>query len=157
MAGEYIRVQRAIWEDDDFRELSMPAQWLYFRLLTSDGPLTGVRDWRPNRIAPSAQALTADVIESAAGELGDTLFVIFDPTTEEALIRSFVRHDGLLKQPNMGVAVAKDYAKIASRTLRGVFVFEMQRLFQEQPQLRGWEPLQVLLKKTAIDPSGTPT
>lgn len=153
MAGDYARIKRAIWIDEDFLDRSPVAQWLYFHLLTSDLSLAGVSDWRPKKIVPKSTGLTVDVVTSAAEEMQDALYLIIDDDTEEVLIRSFVRHDGLLKQPNMGVAVAKAYGSIASRELRAVMVYELQRLHHEEPKLSGWDALSEILKKPSLDPA----
>ncbi|MCW2132921.1 hypothetical protein [Arthrobacter sp. VKM Ac-2550] len=153
MAGEYARIKRLIWLDDDFLDLSPIAQWLYFYLLTDDLSLAGVADWRPKRIIPKSKGLTLDVLESAATELQDALYLVIDEDTEEALIRSFIRHDGLLKQPKMGVAVAKAYGAVASRKLRGVLVHELKRLQVDDPMLKGWDSLTEILRKPSLNPT----
>lgn len=153
MASEpHARILRSIWVNEDWLDLSMPAQWLYQRLLSGTKvSLAGVTEWRPMALTQSAVGSSVDLIESAAQELEESLFLVIDRGTEEALIRSFVRNDGLLKSPNMATAVAKAYADIGSRRLRGVLVYELARLKRDQPNLK-WEPLQGLLAKGSIDP-----
>lgn len=153
MAGDYARIKRSIWIDDDFLDRSPVAQWLYFHLLTSDLSLAGVADWRPKRVVPKAAGLTLDLVEAAAREMEDELYLIIDEDTEEVLVRSFIRHDGLLKQPKMGVAVAKAYGSIASRNLRSILVHELQRLQYDEPKLNGWDSLSDILQKPSLDPS----
>lgn len=154
MAGDFTRIRRDIWMDDEFLSLSVPAQWLYFYLLTSSITLAGVADWRPKRITPRAVGLSTELIESAAEELTKGLYIVVDEDTEEALVRSFIKHDGLLKQPNMGVAVAKAYGATSSRILRGVIVHELRKLVVAEPTLGGWKALTEVLEKPSIDPSG---
>lgn len=153
MAGEFTRIRRDIWADDEFLALSVSAQWLYFYLLTSDINLAGVADWRPKRITPRAVGLSPDVIESAAQELTAGLYIVVDEDTEEALVRSFIKHDGLLKQPNMGVAVAKAYRETSSKMLRGVIVHELRKLARTGGKLNGMDKLSDVLEKPSIDPS----
>lgn len=158
MARSFAQIQLAIWEDEDFLDLSMPAQWLYLYLSTNpDLTFAGISDWRPKRIKPKAAALTVDVIESAAQELADALYIVVDDDTEEVLVRSFMRNDGLLKQKNMGVAVARAYATVASRELRGVIVHELRRLHSENPAWGSWNGLADVLAKRSVDPSGNPS
>lgn len=145
--------QVSIWGDDDFLDLSPMAQWLYWHLMSHpDLSYCGVADWRPGRIVPKAAGLTIDVVESAADELCHGRYVIIDEGTEEVLVRSFVRSDGLLKQKNMGVAVAKAYASVASREIRGVIVHELKRLHGENRDWTSWEALSGVLRKRSINP-----
>ena len=56
---DYAQVRLSIWNDDDFRELSPAAQWLYFLLLTHPTLTSaGVGDWRPAVSPPSQPAST---------------------------------------------------------------------------------------------------
>jgi len=154
MATAFARVTRTIWGDDDFRDLPQDSQWLYFHLLTSPGlNHAGVTDWRPARIAALARGLTPDAVESAAVELECNLFIVIDRDSEEALIRSFIRHDGLMDQPNMATAMSTAHAGIASRVLRGVIVHELRRLHADDPDLNGWKRVLFLTHREAISPS----
>lgn len=140
MAREHANVRLDIWGDGDWRELSFGAQWLYKMLLTH--PKTnraGVSDWRPNRLARLAKGLTPEVIESLAGELVEGYFLVVDDDTEEVAIRSYVKHDGVMKQPNMAVTMANDWAGVSSARIRAVIAFEVQKLRRESPDLPGWK------------------
>lgn len=161
MAREHANIRLDMWGDDDWRALSMPAQWLYKLLLTH--PQTnraGVSDWRPNRLAPLARGVTASDVRSMAAELEERFFIVTDDDTEEVLIRSYVKHDGVMKQPNMAVTMANDWTGIASNRLRRVVAFEVQRLRDEQPDLPGWKSEKALMTlfstegvNVKIDPS----
>jgi hypothetical protein len=155
LANDYARVVRSIWADDDFRALSHHAQWLYFHLLTSPAiNYCGVTDWRPSRIAALTQDMTADAVEAASVELEAELYTIVDRDSEEVLIRSFIRHDGLMTSPNMAAAMVKAHAATVSKAIRGVVVHELKRLHKDDPDLRGWgrPEVKLLLKRDALDP-----
>ncbi|WP_102157687.1 hypothetical protein [Zhihengliuella halotolerans] len=154
MARTYAKTSVTIWGDDDFMDLSMPAQWLYWHLL-SQPKLShcGVLDWRPRRIVPKSSTLNLETVEAAAEELEEGLYIIVDRDTEEVLVRSYMRNDGLLTQRNMGVAVAKAHAEVSSRTIRGVVVHEVKRLHHENPTWTSWGGLADVLKKASVDPS----
>lgn len=159
MAREFAQIKLALWEDDDVRLLSPEAQHLYFVLLTSRSlNYCGVGDWRPRRIAALAQGWTVERVEDAATELVERLFVVIDESTEEILVRSFVRHDGLMKQPKMATAMAAAHGAVASSVLRGVVVHELRRLQEDFPDLKGWgsEKASDLLRKASVDPSVYP-
>jgi len=155
MARDHARINIAIWQDDDWRDLPTPAQHLYFTLWTH--PLlnyAGIVDWRPGRLAGMANGWTVDEVEAAGDCLRARLFIVVDDDTEECLIRSFVRFDGLMKQPRMAVSFANAFAGTTSRTLRGVIVHEAHKLREIEPDLGGWAKPQVqeLLTKRSIDP-----
>lgn len=148
---EFAHVKVSLWADDDYRALSMPAQWLYEYYLTSpDLNLAGRGDWRPKRIAPLSVTGAVDLIQAAADELEENGYMFFDDDTEEALIRTFVRHDGLLKQPKMGVAVNKALGAIASPKLRRILLDELIRLRNDEPELKGWPALTEPLRKAQL-------
>jgi len=160
MARDHARIDLGIWNDDDFRNLSPAAQHLYLVLLTSPSlSYCGVGDWRPARILPLAGGWTLDGLTRAAEELAKDLYIVVDEATEEVLVRSFIRNDGLMKQPKMAVAMSKAFAAVASQSLRGVVAFELQRLHEDDPKLNGWgsDKASEILSKTSVDPSTYPT
>lgn len=151
--------------NDEFRALPISAQHLYIALWTSAGlSYAGVADWRPARIAKVAADLTPEKVIEAGLILHHGLYIVVDEETEEVLIRSFIRNDGLMEQPNVAAAMVRDYAKIASPAIRGVIVHELQRLFEAAPELKGWrdpksgkERASSLLGNPSVDPSINPT
>ncbi len=140
MARDHARIRLDIWTDDDWRDLTSGAQWLYLYLLSSPSlTFAGVADWRPGRIAAANRDWRPADVEWFAHELEDGRFILVDDESEEALIRSFVKHDGLMKSPNMAVAFCKALKAIASPTLRAVAVSELERLKETSPDLSGWK------------------
>lgn len=153
MARQYGQIKVGIWVDDDFLDLSPMAQWLFIHLSThADLSHCGVVDWRLKRIVPKAKGLTLDVLQSAAEELIENVYIMTDEDTEEVLVRSFMRSDGLLKQRNMGAAVAKAYASVSSRAIRGVVVHELHRLKAENPEWTSWGALKDALASRSLNP-----
>ncbi|WP_333810774.1 hypothetical protein [Timonella senegalensis] len=155
MAREYAKVKAGIWQDDDFRALPIHAQHLYFVILT-DPELSycGVTDWRPKRILPRAAGWDMETLEAAAAILVDRRLLVVDVDTEEVLVKSFLRHDGVMMHNKLCVSAMNSYAAVASNLLRGVIVHELQRLSREFPEWPTWERVQVkdVLKRTPIDP-----
>lgn len=138
MARLYARVKVEIWRDMDFRSLSTDAQHLYFVLLTSPTlNLAGVGDWRPARLAALAGGWTPARVRKAGEELAAARYIVVDEDTEEVLIRSFVRHDGVLKGPKTAVSMAKDYGATASRSIMSTLAIEVARAADEEPDLKG--------------------
>ena len=158
MARDHARVSLSVWADDDWRDLSPAAQHLYFVLLTQPSlSYAGVADWRPARIRALASHWTGDIFDRAARELARNLYIVVDEDTEEVMIRSFVRHDGLMKQRNMAVSMVRAYEATASKGIRGVFVHELARLREDEPELAGWVSCDHLLENRSFDPADYPT
>lgn len=165
MARTFAHFKTEIWNEDDFRSLTWAAQHLYVVLWTSAGlSFAGVHDWRPGRIAKTAADMTAEQVIQAGLILHQRLYIVVDEETEEVLVRSFIRNDGLMEQPNVAAAMVRDYGKIASPAIRGVVVHELQRLFEEKPELKGWrdaktgkERASSLLGNPSVNPSSNPS
>ncbi len=155
MAREFGQLRHDLWLDDDWLDLTAPAQWLYMTLL-GDGNLTyaGVTTWHAGKIAARAKEWSAKAVVIAAAELADARFVVIDEDTEEVAIRAYLRKDPLMKNPRLAVSMAKAYQGIASRKIRAVVVWELQRLKREQPDLGAWEKPEVktILRQNAVNP-----
>ena len=148
MGREYARVKLTIWTDPDFRNLSESAQRLYFLLLTSgDLNYCGVTDWRTVRLAALAADSTEDGLRHAAWELGKADLIAVDPGTEEVLVRSFVRHDGVLGSPNITKAMVREYGAIASQKLMALVSREVRRGLREDPEAKGAEHAKPVTKQ----------
>lgn len=153
MARTYARVKTGIWADDDFRSLPLEAQHLYFVLLTSNSlNYCGVTDWRPVRIAAAALGWSPEEVTTAGCILAERHYVVIDEATEEVLIRSFIRNDGFMAQSTVAASMVRAYGQIASSKLRGVVVFELNRLYEKHPEFNGWGSGKDLLQNPAINP-----
>lgn len=168
MAREIANIRLEMWGDREWRSLTQPAQHLYLYLLSSPSlDYAGVADWRPNRIAALTEGVTpADVI-AAGAELQAKAFVYVDDVTEEVFIRSFVKHDGLLKHPRIPVAMAKDFADISSADIQDYFIHELVKESKRDPDLKCWanpkvsalldRPSRDLKADSTCDPSPDPS
>lgn len=155
MAREYGQLRHDLWLDDDWLDLTAPAQWLYMTLL-GDGGLSyaGVTSWHAGKIAQRANEWPVKSVVIAAAELAETHFVIIDEETEEISVRAYLRHDPLMRNPRLAVSMAKAYQSIASRKIRAGIVWELQRLKRDEPDLGAWEKPQVktILRQNAVSP-----
>lgn len=139
MPRDHARIQTAIWRDRDWRDLTWEAQWVYQALASQEAlSYAGVLDYRPGRIAALASNCTTRRVETAVSLLEVERFVVVDRLTEELLIRSYVRHDGVLDRTNMGKAVARAVDKIVSLDIRDAVIAELARLHRVSPGLHGW-------------------
>lgn len=153
MPREYGQIRHDIWNDDDWRGCTVQAQWLYM-LLISDPKLTycGSTGWHPGKIAQRAGENSPQVVILAALELSEKAFIVIDEETEEVLIRSYLKHDPVLKNPRLAVTMAKDFAALGSSKLRAAIVFELTRLRKANPDWAAWEKPQVktVLRQNAL-------
>ncbi|WP_314324196.1 hypothetical protein [Paenarthrobacter ilicis] len=157
MARDRANIRVDLWADGDWRCLSLGAQHLYQQILTHPTlNYAGVADWRPGRLAALTKDRTAADVQRDAGELAEAHFIHADPTTEEVLVRSFARHDGVIRHPRLHVTMANDFAGIASTDIKEFFAFEIQKIYQEQPKLALWNhpKVQTILKAKARDMKG---
>src|SRR5690625_1904186 len=105
MARDHARINLDIWNDPDFRALPLPAQHLYLVLWTHpDLTYAGSIDWRPARLSGLTGGVDKAAIEEAADCLAARHFLVVDEETEEALIRSWIRFDGIMRQPRMAIS-----------------------------------------------------
>lgn len=150
---QYALIHRAILDDPSWRCLTCSQQNLYLLLLLKlSTNLCGVVDWRPKKLAVNASDMTVETIEADAVVLEKKLYIVRDEDTDEVLIRSFLRNDAPLKSSKTAIAVRSSYTDTASSKLRGVIVFELQRLYKEQRDWQGWDQVRDLLDLPSIDP-----
>jgi hypothetical protein len=129
MARAHGRILSSIWEDEDFLALTEQQQRLYLFLISQPNlnhagllPLT-LRRW-----ARKSRGLTAAELDKHLQALTETGFIVLDDDTEELLIRSFVRNDGVWKQPKVMGAMVSGALEISSRMLRRALLAEMGRV-----------------------------
>ena len=139
MARDHSRIRLSIWTDPAFLALDRDAQRMYL-VLVSQPRLSycGVLDYVPARLARLAPDEDEASVDHAVKLLEADRFVVVDRSTQELLIRSFVRHDGLLKTPNVTKAMVSARALVMSEQLRDVIDAELARAYQEDPTMAGW-------------------
>ena len=76
-----------------------------------------------------------------------------DEDTEEILVRSFVRHDELLKSPNMTKSMCNAHGAIASPLLQEWVAWEAWRGIREDPSLNGARFVRERLREPESNPS----
>lgn len=139
MPRDHARVNLTIWNDPDFRALPPAAQHLYLTLWTApELTYCGVHDWRPARLTGLSSGFTAEHIETVAQCLEARHFLVVDRETEECLIRSWARFDGIMKQPRMAISFVHAYTSTASPTIRQVLAREVCKIREESPDLTCW-------------------
>lgn len=129
MARDHARILLRIWADPEFRALERGAQQLYFMLL-SDGGINnaGVVPLQARRWANCSSDGTEASIRDDLDALAAGRFVIADHDTEEVLVRSFIRNDGVAKQPNTLKNAAVTARSTQSPEIRRVLAGELRRV-----------------------------
>lgn len=129
MARTSARILASIWDDPEFLALRSTQQRLYLFLLSQRNldhagllPLT-LRRW-----AGKAKSLTAAGLKRDLAGLAEARFIVVDFDTEEVLIRTFVRGDGVYKQPRLMGAMVSAAEEISSPVLRRALLDEVERL-----------------------------
>lgn len=128
MAREHARIQVDIWSRD-FTELGPDAQRLYF-LLCSQKTINnaGVLPLQVSKWARGSKKTTVEDILEALDELVRERYVFVDEETEETLVRSFIRGDGIVKHRYMLKNALTVARQTESPTLRHVLAAELRRL-----------------------------
>lgn len=134
MARTHVRLLTSIRDDPDWCALTSVQQQVYLAIMLSeDMSWCGVAPLLPQRLVKFAADLTERKVRTAISGLASARFVVVDEATAEVLIRSYVRHDGILKQPNVTKAMVAAIGKVHSPTLRSVVIAELGRLMREDP------------------------
>lgn len=141
MARDHARVKTSIW-DGDFTNLRIAEQHLYLALMSNKGlSRCGVVDYIPSRFDHLAADMTASKFAKAIAGLCAARFVVLDERTQELLLRTYVRHDGVLDRGNMGKAVGTAFEAVVSPRIKRAVVDELARLMRDKPDLLGWAGL----------------
>lgn len=129
MARSHARILTDIWDDEDFLLCSANAQRLYLMLLSQpDLGHSGLLSITYRRWSGLAADTSEEAIQHGIKELAAARFVVVDEDTEELLIRSMVRNDGVWKQPKVLAVALTEASRMRSRRLRASFVKELERI-----------------------------
>jgi len=133
MARGHGRILTSIWDDDDFLALDERHQRLYLFLISQPNlNHAGLLDLTLRRWSRKAHGLTSAELQKLLQGLEEARFIVMDEDTEELLIRSFVRNDGVWKQPKVMGAMVSGALEISSWRLRAALLAEMDRLPLEE-------------------------
>jgi hypothetical protein len=126
----FARIGTDIHDEPSYRDLTAEHQWAYELVLKRpDLSRCGVVAYTPRRWAKVAKGMTEKRLKSLYTGLSETRHVVLDEDTQELLARTYVRHDGLLAQPNVVAAMVSDYQLIDSDTVRVAFLAELRRIW----------------------------
>lgn len=147
MARDHARIYCSIWGDKDFIALPGEAQRLYLLVLSQrDLSNAGTIAYTPAKWARMSPNTTPAMTRKTAKLLEKSRFIVIDEHSEELLIRTFVRHDRVLAQPNVSVNMANSANLIVSEKIRRAFLDELLALHEDddpQSPMPGWAKPQV--------------
>lgn len=162
MARDHARLLVSIWADEDFTRLTSAQQLTYLSLISSpDLSWCGVLPLLPQRLALLSSDATERKVRANLTALEDRRFIVTDEVTAEVLVRSYVRHDNLLRQPNVVKAMVKALQRVHSDHLQEVVIGELARAFREDPDAKGWPIIRSeqpeLFARVSANPSPNPS
>lgn len=129
MARNYANIVTAIWRHPEFRALDAREQRIYLLLVTQPNiSAAGVLPLTVGRWATCAADTTPEQIRAGLTILQNRRFIVFDTSTEELLVRSFVRWDGGHTNPKRRPVIGRDARDVESATLRRSLAAEFNRL-----------------------------
>lgn len=141
MARSEARFQFTIWRG--LEGTNANARLLYAVLLTD--PTVNHAGVGPIRLTKWARnaSLTAEEALKALTELSDGDFVIFDEDTDEVLVRTMIRNDGVADQPFVLKGAIKEALRTESSVLRRALAAELRKLPPRKPDSvsRGGKPV----------------
>lgn len=130
MPRTLAQLQTSFWSEQSIRALPRDAQRAYL-LVHSQPELSrcGVLPFRLRRLAQLSVDDTPKALRKAFTVLEKGRHLIVDEDAEELLVRTYVRWDGLLAQPQVVAAMVQDYELIESQTIRTEFLRELRRIW----------------------------
>lgn len=142
MARDHARIKLSMWDDPDFLALRVVEQHAYWALVSHKGlSRCGVTTYIPAHFEHLARDLTPVKFTAAVKGLRASRFVVIDDRTQELLVRSYVRHDGVFDRENMGKAVGTAFQAVISPRIKEAIGDELARLMGDRPDLPGWKGL----------------
>lgn len=128
MARDYARIMTAIWDNKEFCNLTEGSQRAYLLLVTQpDISAAGVLGLRVRRWSTMSQSSTPETLSRFLKELEEGRFIVTDWTTEELLIRSFIRWDAGFNNPKRKPVIVRAGAEVRSARIGGFLEVEFRR------------------------------
>ena len=147
MSRSHARIVTTIWIDQDWRQLNAAAQWLYMTILTQpDLSYAGTLSVNVGKWAKMASGTTPGDVQAWLRSLADARFVVLDEDSDELMVRSFIRNDGVAKQPKILMSACRSARTVVSPDIRAELAFELARI--ERPK---YEHAAVLLGETVAE------
>ncbi len=129
MARAHGRILARIWEDADFLQLDpLPQRLFLFLLSQANLSHAGLLPLTLKRWASKAAGLAVADLEQQLDVLEAARFIVQDAESEELLIRTLIKNDGIYRQPNIMAAAVSAAQELSSVKLRRALLTEADRL-----------------------------
>lgn len=153
MARDFARILTSVWRDPDWRTLPHTAQWLYLQLISRpDINAAGVLTVNISRWSRGSDDLTEDDIRTAFKILVHRRYVVVDDFEDEMLIRSFIRNDGIVKQPKVMIGACRQAMNAESAQVRRALAAELERVRLDVSDMARKEVQRAIDELTSDDP-----
>ncbi len=130
----------------------MSEQHAFFVLVSQKQcTLAGVVSFDTARYGALCSQHTGRAFGRALAGLERKRFVVCDKRTREIFIRTFVKHDGVLRSPNAIVAMTRDFERIVSPAIRAAFIAELGEGFREGIPEGVWPRLEEGFRKGFLE------
>jgi hypothetical protein len=161
VARSYGAVKVSVWEvTSEFRQLSPAAQWGYMMLISQPQLNNlGVLPYAPEKWHRFAAGMTLDELRRILQELADNRYVVIDETTDELLVRTFIKHDKVWAQPKLITNARRVIREVESEVIRDTLVTRHPWLVDDsdKAEIERHETTPNLWKEAAETPSHTPS
>ncbi|GHE33298.1 hypothetical protein GCM10017673_40290 [Streptosporangium violaceochromogenes] len=129
MAGSYAKIYNEIWADQDFRNLARSQQWLFFALISQpELNFAGVITTTERRLTGCAAGFTTAELRDDLTALQARRYIVVDEEHDEILVRSYIRHDGAWRTPNVLTSIIRAATAVRSTAIRTTLAEEFGRL-----------------------------
>lgn len=130
MPRSFAQIGTGLWNEPTIRSHTITAQRAYFLIYTQpELSRCGVLPFRLKRLAGMAADDTPTKLRKALVALEKTRHIVVDEDSEEVLLRTYVRHDGLLSQPQVVATMVQDFALVESPSIQSAFLAELRRIW----------------------------
>lgn len=158
MARKAARLLVSIWDDKDFTALPSVQQVVYLSILSSrDLSWCGVNPLLPQRFSGVSADMTERKAAAALDALAAARFLIIDRSTAEVAVRTFVRHDEVLRSPNVSKAMGRALGDVRSNGIRKAVKAELKRLWIEDSAANGWGAIRAAYPELFTEVTGNPS
>lgn len=130
MARDYALIGTGIWNEASVLDLTPLEQHAYFVVHTqADMSRCGVVPYTLRRWAKLSKGHSATKFRAALRGLERCRQIVIDESTEEVLDRPYIRHDGLLRQPQVVGAMVRDFRSVRSPIVSTAILAELRRIW----------------------------
>jgi hypothetical protein len=131
MARDHARLLTRIGGDPDWRGLLIAEHDAYLTVLAEPTlNYCGVTQLAVTRWANQARDSTQRTVRRALETLNERRYLVIDWDDEEVMIRSLMRNDKVLRQPNVARSAYMSFHQIRSPKIRAHALFEMHRIHE---------------------------